>query len=118
MPETAVIPPSEFEVQTGVPAIRDRMAELLGQPGLPERMCYHNLQNAIWPGVHRGGKWQLRPYRVLEELRREEDEALAARRARLAAAKAGNGERLELPEPPQPKRPPRGRPRKTQRAAS
>jgi hypothetical protein len=114
MAETAVVPPTEFETQVGVPDIRNRMAELLGQPGLSLRQCYHNLQTGIWPGVHRGGKWTLRPHRVLEEMRREEDAALAARKTRLAglaAAKAAGNGGPHTPEAPHPKRR-RDRPRR------
>jgi hypothetical protein len=102
MPETAAaVPVTEFEVIQGVPAIRDRMAELLRRPGLTPRQCYYYLQSGYWPGVNHGGRWQLRPHRVLEELRREEDETIAARRARLAAAKSSNGgpHRPQEPEP-------------------
>src|SRR6516225_3795623 len=107
MPETGVASATEFEIQAGVPRIRDRMAELTGQPGLTKRQCYHNLQTGIWPGVHQGGKWTLRPHGVLEEYRHKEDDALAARRARLAAAKSGNGG-PHAPEAPRR----RGRPRR------
>jgi hypothetical protein len=85
-----VLPPSEYETLQGVPSICRRMAELLRRPELTERQCYYYLQTGIWPGVHRGGNWELRPARVLEEARAAEDAAIAARRARLAA-KAGNG---------------------------
>jgi hypothetical protein len=111
LPKT-VVPPTEFEVQVGVPDIRDRMAELLRQPKLTRRQVYYNLQRGFWPGIHRGGLWELRPARVLEEMRREEDAALAARRGRLAAQK-GNGEQHEAPPPSPPpplKKRPRGRP--------
>jgi hypothetical protein len=112
MPETiAVIPPSEFEVLQGVPKIRNRMAELLRRPELTARQCYYYLQSGYWPGVNRGGRWELRPCRVLEELRREEDAAIGARRARLAAAKAAcNGEPRPSEEPRRKRR--RGRPRR------
>jgi hypothetical protein len=110
MADSPVSLPSEFETLLGVAAIRERMAELLRRPGLTARQVYYNLQLGIWPGIHRGGLWELRPARVLEEIRREEDEAVAARRARLAAAKAGNGGTQEPPEAaPRPRRP-RGRP--------
>jgi hypothetical protein len=106
-----VNPPSEFEVLQGVPAIWRRMVELLRRPDLTERQVYYYLQLGIWPGIHRGGKWELRPARLLEEIRRDEDAALAARQARLAAAKAGNGEQHGPPEAPRPQRL-RGRPRR------
>jgi hypothetical protein len=121
MPETVIIPPTEFEVQVGVPAIRDRMAELLRQPKLTRRQVYHNLQRGFWPGIHRGGLWELRPARVLEEMRREEDVALAARRARLAAQNGEHGAPPPTPTPAPPPKRPRGRPfprTKAQRAAS
>jgi hypothetical protein len=92
-----------------VPGICARLRELLRQPGLTERQCYYYLQSGYWPGVNNGGRWQLRPHRVLEEMRKAEDRALAEaaqrRAARLAAAKAGNGE--HHPEEPRAKRPER-----------
>jgi hypothetical protein len=94
------------------------MRELLRRPDLTERQVYYYLQLGIWPGIHRSGKWELRPARLLEEIRRAEDEALAARQARLAAAKArDNGEQHEPPEAPRPKRPKRPRERSRRRVA-
>jgi hypothetical protein len=78
----------------------------LRRPDLTERQCYHYLENGIWPGVRKGGNWHLRPARLLEERRREEDEALAQHQVRRAEAKAINGEQLH-PEEPRAKR--RGR---------
>ena len=109
-----VLPPSEFELVRGVPRIRDRMAELLNWPQLTQRQVYWFLEEGHWPGTRQSGKWQLRPARLLEEIRAAEDEALRRRRDRLAAAKAakaGDGEQAEPPEPPQAERP-RGRPRR------
>jgi hypothetical protein len=96
--------PTEFEVLQGVPDITRRMRELLRRPSLSRRQVYYYLQTGYCPGINSGGKWQLRPARVLQEIRRQEDEAIAARRARLATAKAANGEQ-HPPEAPRPKRP-------------